>query len=94
MPANFDEIIDRRNTSSIKYDFAAERGKRIYVRFAFLNFERGKIDGRTFYPRGRTRFESSHFKAERDKAVRKFRRGGKPRGSHILFPFASNDAAV
>ena len=26
MPANFDEIIDRRNTSSIKYDFAAERG--------------------------------------------------------------------
>ena len=26
MPANFDEIIDRRNTSSIKYDFSAERG--------------------------------------------------------------------
>lgn len=26
MPTNFDEIIDRRGTSSIKYDFAAERG--------------------------------------------------------------------
>lgn len=26
MPTNFDEIIDRRNTSCLKYDFAAERG--------------------------------------------------------------------
>ena len=26
MPINFDEIIDRRNTSCLKYDFAAERG--------------------------------------------------------------------
>ena len=26
MPTNFDEIIDRRGTASIKYDFAAERG--------------------------------------------------------------------
>ncbi len=27
MKYNFDEIIDRRNTDSLKYDFAAERGK-------------------------------------------------------------------
>lgn len=27
MTYNFDEIIDRKNTNSIKYDFAAERGK-------------------------------------------------------------------
>ena len=27
MPINFDEIIDRKNTNSLKYDFAAERGK-------------------------------------------------------------------
>ena len=27
MKYNFDEIIDRRNTNSLKYDFAAERGK-------------------------------------------------------------------
>lgn len=27
MVYNFDEIIDRRNTNSIKYDFARERGK-------------------------------------------------------------------
>lgn len=26
MPTNFDEIIDRKNTSCLKYDFAAERG--------------------------------------------------------------------
>ena len=26
MPINFDEIIDRKNTSCLKYDFAAERG--------------------------------------------------------------------
>ena len=26
MPINFDKIIDRRNTSCLKYDFAAERG--------------------------------------------------------------------
>ncbi len=26
MPVNFDEIIDRRNTDSLKYDFAAKRG--------------------------------------------------------------------
>ncbi|MFC2342060.1 MAG: MalY/PatB family protein, partial [Selenomonas artemidis] len=26
MPTNFDELIDRRGTASIKYDFAAERG--------------------------------------------------------------------
>jgi len=27
MPYNFDEIIDRKNTNSLKYDFAVERGK-------------------------------------------------------------------
>ena len=27
MGFNFDEIIDRRNTNSIKYDFMSERGK-------------------------------------------------------------------
>jgi len=27
MPINFDDIIDRKNTNSLKYDFAAERGK-------------------------------------------------------------------
>jgi cystathionine beta-lyase len=27
MPINFDEIIDRKNTNSLKYDFAAERNK-------------------------------------------------------------------
>ena len=27
MKYNFDEIIDRRNTDCLKYDFAAERGK-------------------------------------------------------------------
>lgn len=27
MPTNFDHIIDRKNTNSLKYDFAAERGK-------------------------------------------------------------------
>ena len=26
MPYNFDEIIDRQNTNSLKYDFASERG--------------------------------------------------------------------
>jgi len=26
MPINFDEIIDRRNTSCLKHDFAVERG--------------------------------------------------------------------
>ncbi|SHJ78465.1 cystathione beta-lyase [Anaerocolumna jejuensis DSM 15929] len=28
MPYNFDELIDRKNTNSLKYDFAAERGKK------------------------------------------------------------------
>lgn len=27
MPTNFDDIIDRKNTNSLKYDFAVERGK-------------------------------------------------------------------
>ena len=27
MKYNFDEIVDRRDTNSLKYDFAVERGK-------------------------------------------------------------------